>query len=108
MSSAANGAQTAVVGTEHTLTTQGTAGTYQIRVDLGNMEISDELELRAKVKVLSGGTAKLITLGYFSHKQTELVVDSVPIHSPYSIEFSLKQTAGTARNFDWNCLRLDA
>ena len=56
--SEASGNQTAVVTTEHTLATIATDGTFVLSVDTSEMVLGDELELRAKVKVTSGGTTR--------------------------------------------------
>ena len=102
-SSNQNGTQTAVVNTEHTLGTAITAaGTYVLSVDTTNMANGDILELRCKKKVLTGGTEKTYILGTFRDAQADPVKDGIPMVSIYSCSFTLKQVAGTARNFDWN------
>jgi hypothetical protein len=105
-SSAANGTQTAVISTEHTLSTQTAAGTYVLAVDATNMVDGDVLEVRAKVKVLTGGSALQYLLGSFANAQADPVKMSLPVPSLYSITVTLKQVAGTGRNFDWNLVLL--
>ncbi len=107
-SSSANGTQTAVITTEHTLATIAVAGVYQLEIDLTNMANGDVLELRAKMKVLTGGSAIEFLIGQYANIQSQKGAVSVPLASLYSLAFTLKQTAGTGRNFDWNAIRLDA
>lgn len=104
----ASGTQTATVSTEHTLNGGSftSAKTYVLSVDLTNLANGDTVELRAKVKVISSGSEKLIYLGTYSHAQPYPVVHSIPVRSEYSASFTLKQTAGTGRNFDWAVLSL--
>lgn len=107
VSSNQNGTQTATINTEHTLGTSVTAaGTYVLEVDTTNMANGDVLELRAKTKVLTGGTEKQYLLATYANVQTDVVKMSIPVPSAYSISFTLKQTAGTGRAFDWNILAL--
>lgn len=105
-SSAASGTQTAVITTEHTLSTQAVAGTYVLVVDTSNMVNGDVLELRAKIKVLTGGSALQYLLGSYANVQADAVKMSLPVPSLYSIVVTLKQVAGTGRNFDWNLVLL--
>lgn len=101
-SSQSNGTQTATIGTEHTLQTITAVGTFLLNVDTSNMVNGDILELRAKKKVLTGGTAAVVLLGAFCNVQAHPAKVSIPVVSLYSLAFTLKQTAGTGRNFDWN------
>jgi hypothetical protein len=96
-----SGTQTAVVGTEHSLYISTAAKTLTLIVDTNNMLNGDELELRVKAAAISAGTRRLVYLGVYAHVQVEPLKVSVPVPSPYSWEASLKQTAGTARTYDW-------
>jgi hypothetical protein len=111
----ATGTQTAVIGTEHTLVSaNATAGVWELAVQTKNMVDGDELELRALVKVLTGDASPLLVYSAnYIHKQGdaatasaqgEVVKYSPPISSPYAITFTLKQVAGTGRNFDWRAV----
>jgi len=109
----ATGTQTAVIGTEHTLSTQTDSGIYVLVVNLKNMAAGDTLELRVLKKVLTGDAQHYLvfTASYAniqgdgadagSSAKGEVVVKSLPIESPFSVKFTLKQPAGTGRNFDW-------
>lgn len=101
-SSQSNGTQAATISTEHTLATITAVGTFLLNVDTSNMVNGDVLELRAKKKVLTGGSAAIVMVASFSNVQADPVKISIPVVSLYSLAFTLKQTAGTGRNFDWN------
>ena len=104
--SADSGSQTATLDTEHTLTTQTTAGTYVLVVETTNMVAGDVLILRAKTKVKSGGTSRLAYMATYAHAQTEVNKYSVPIPIDTEVIFTLEQTDGTGRAFPWNALKL--
>lgn len=102
-----SGTQAATVTTEHDLATPTTNKTRVLRVDLANMVAGDIVELRVKSKVLTGGTLRVQYLATYAHAQVEPVVESIPVSSLYGATFTLKQTAGTSRNFDWAVYTLD-
>lgn len=114
-----SGTQSASVGTEHTLGSAMTSSkTYVLTVNTENMVNSDELELRAYIKVLSGDSQwYLVYSANYLHDQGDsadagssaagdVVKVSPPVVSPYSIKFTLKQVAGSSRDFDWNIVSL--
>lgn len=103
MTVAAFGTQTATIGTEHTLSGASftTAGTYVLTLDTTNMVLGDRIEIRASEKVLTGGTEKLVYVAVYKHVQAQVVKISPPIPSAYSCKFTLKQTTGTGRAFDF-------
>lgn len=101
-----SGTQTAVITTEHSLATITSAGAYVLHVDLSNMVNGDVVELVAKTKVTSTSTARQLFRVVYSHAQADPNVQSVPVASPHSVEFLLKQTAGTGPNFDWSVVSL--
>lgn len=103
----ASGTQAATINTEHSLATSTTGKTYVLVVDTANMANGDELELRIKTKVLSGSTARLAYFASYAHVQGAPNKYSVPVPANRSIEATLKQVAGTGRNFDWALLSLD-
>jgi hypothetical protein len=108
MTVAASGTQSATVTTEHTLNSGSftTAGTYVLVVDTTNMALGDYTELRTYIKVLSSGSEVLFDMQPLAHAQAEPVKVSLPVRSEYSIKFTLKQTAGTGRDYDWAVLRV--
>lgn len=104
----ASGTQTAVIGTEHTLASQTNNGTLAVVVDLINMAASDILELRIKTKVLTGGVLRTVYYQKYIDAQAadDVIAISIPLPSDIQADFTLKQTAGTGRNFPWKILSL--
>lgn len=87
---------------EQTLGAERTdAKTYVLQVDLNNMTAGDVVELRAKIKAVSGGTARTLYKAVYSDAQPYPALQSPPIPAPYSVTFTLKQTAGTNRDYDY-------
>lgn len=101
-----SGTQTAVISTEHTLSTQTLNATYILVVDTSNMVNGDVLELKIKTKVLSSSTSRIAIEAKFSNIQSDPNKYSIPIPSNNEIVATLKQTAGTGRNFDWALLTI--
>lgn len=105
--------QTATIGTEHTLLTPTTAKTRVLTVNLRNMTGSDRVEIRVYNKTLSTDSiltstnTHLVYLATFAGVISDPVVQTVPIPVAYGCLFSLKQTAGTGRAFDWHVVTLD-
>jgi len=105
-----SGTQTATVGTEHTLATITTSRTLILRVKTNNLAdgaTPDIVELKVYAKVLTGDTTPpdATVLAYaatYVGKQAETVKCSIPITSPFSAAFTLKQTQGTGRAFAWS------
>ena len=106
LTSVASGTQTAVVNTEHTLDTETVAGAYVLVVDTVNMVNGDVLELRLKTKAITGGTSRLAYLATYANVQGEPNKYSIPIPVSDELVATLKQTAGTSRDFPWNLLKL--
>lgn len=103
-----DGSQTATISTEHTLATITADGTYQLQVDCNAMALGDITELRAKLKVRSTGTTRLLYVHRLAHVQSPPVVVTVPVASTNELVFTLTQTAGTGRAFPWEIVQLDA
>jgi hypothetical protein len=108
--SIANGTQTAVIGTEHTLATDTTNKTYVLAVDCGALvggATPDIVELRIYTINLSAGTERL---AYYAHavggQQTELIKYSPPVPARISCKATLKQVQGTGRAFPWDLMSL--
>ena len=98
---ASEGSQTATVTTEHTLSTETTAGNYVLYVDVSNLALGDILELRVKLKPRSTGTTRELFLGSYAHVQEQLIVASIPVSVVNEAVFTLLQATGTGRVFDW-------
>ncbi len=101
-----SGTQTATISTEHTLATITADGVYVLAVDLNNLVNGDRVVLRAKAKVTSGGTTRQFFAAVYEHAQADKVVQSIPVPSVHEVVFTLQQTAGTGRAFDWSVLSL--
>lgn len=96
-----SGSQAATISTEHTLASPTTDGKRQLCVDLNVLASGDTVELRVYKKYASGGTARLVTLVSFPNAQSSPGNDGFVYTMPYGGSFSLKQTTGTGRTFDW-------
>jgi hypothetical protein len=113
VSAHASGTQSATVGTEHTLDDVNVAGSFQLVVDPNAMLAGDVLELRVYQIVLTGGTRRVVYFERFSGAQPvdDMIKNSLPVSNELtdsgSLRFTLKQAAGTSRNFPWKVLRLD-
>lgn len=93
---------------EQTLGASRTDGkTYVLQVDLNNMAAGDVVEIRAKAKVLTGSTERVIYKATFANAQGYPVVQTPPIPAPYQVTFTLKQPTGTSRDFDYALMSLD-
>jgi len=103
-----SGTQSAVISTEHTLASLTSARVFTFFVDTVNMQSGDTLELRVKTKVLTGGTLRVAYFQSYSGAQNtdDLIKISVPLPSDIQADFTLKQTAGTGRQYAWKVLSL--
>jgi hypothetical protein len=100
--------QTAVIGTEHILAAP-TVGHYrQLLVDVSELRGTEQVELRMKGAVVSGGTVQLILLQTFTGVVPDPHTQSDVMAFPEGGTFTLKQTTGTARTFPWRILIVDA
>ena len=104
-----SGTQTATIGTEHTIRdeTANEGEVFDAIIDLGNMVAGDTTEIRVLVKGLSGGTLRR---AYYdkrvgaqddepNRKSPIIYVPAMTVMKEWKL--TLKQTAGTGRNFDW-------
>lgn len=103
----ASGTQTAVIGTEHTLSDLTSPfAVFQVQVNRNAMQSGDILELRIYSKVLAGDNIANSSAIYqqYSGAPTgngDQVAMSDPVVSDQEIKFTLKQTAGTGRAYPW-------
>jgi hypothetical protein len=116
-----SGTQAATIGTEHTLATITTAKVLVLEVNTRNMvegTTPDLLELRVYVKVLTGDANSWLaySASYVgdqgdsaapgSSALGEIIKVSIPIPSMFSAAFTLKQTQGTGRSYDWSVISI--
>jgi hypothetical protein len=103
----ASGTQTAVIGTEHFLSSPNVAGVFSLVVDKSAMVAGDYLELRCYQMVLTGGTSRVAYKIAYPDAQSadDMIAISIPIINDLtdtnSVRFSLTQTQGTGRAFPW-------
>lgn len=103
----ASGTQTASIGTEHFLSSPNVDGRFQLHLDLSNMAAGDVLEVRAYKMAIAGGTSRAMWYFPFYGVQpafslialSEWVANSLT--DTNAVRFSITQTFGTGRNYDW-------
>lgn len=110
----ASGTQSATVTTEHVLSDVNATGVYTLHVDTINMVAGDVLELRVYQIILTAGTRRVLFFGGFYGAQPtdDTIKMSIPVGNELtdagSLEFTLKQTFGTSRNYPWKVLKIAA
>ncbi len=99
-----DGSQTAVIDTEHTLGTdpQTTDGTFQLYVDVNAHVAGDVTLFRFYEAARSAGTERGMILGTIAGAQVNDLWFSVPVLSIFGAKFTLEQTEGTGRSFDFS------
>lgn len=106
-----SGSQTATIGTEHTLLDVAVVGVFQLYVNLFNMADADYLELRVYKITAASGTRRVAQFEDLADAQVadRLIAYFDPIGSVLTdagaLRFSLKQTAGTGRAYEWEVLK---
>lgn len=99
----ASGTQTATISSEHTLgSALTTADLFVLDVNRTNMAAGDTLTIRAYKKCISAGTLALWDEWSFTGVAAPGKIESVEMHSLYSAEFRIVQTAGTGRSYEWS------
>lgn len=101
----------AVGATPDSLATKTTAGVWCLRVDTNNMvgsSIPSIVILAANTKATSTSTARQEWSATFIGVQADPNKYSPPIPSVHSIEFTLNQTQGSSKTYDWSVLQVDA
>lgn len=104
----ATGTQTAVIGTEHFVSSPNAAGTYTFHIDLANLAAGDVVELRVYSMLLTGGTSRETYFQRFDGVQLFDIAVSEPVSTELTdanaLRFSVKQVGGTGRAFPWKVL----
>ena len=103
----ASGTRTAGTVPEASFTALGTSpdttdGVFQFFIDLVNMVNGDTIEIQVLEKVLSSGTARLVYEATMSNAQDEPVWASPSLVLMHGWTLQMRQTAGTARAYDWS------
>ena len=86
-------------------TTDTTDGVYQVFIDvsaLANAATSDAIEIQILEKAASAGTQRIIFESYLVGAQDEPIWVSPSFILMHGWQVQMKQTAGTARSFDWS------
>ena len=104
------GTKTATIGTEHELLNVAEAGSFQFKVDTNKLVAGDVLELRVYTIVLTGGTPQVEWSDAYPGVQTDDVIKVSPwitneLTDAKSVQFTLKQTNGTGREFPWKVIK---
>jgi hypothetical protein len=100
-----SGTQAATINTEHILASPTTNATYVLSVDTVNFVAGDLLELRC-YDMVDGTNFRQMWKGTYQHAQINNAKVSPPIAVTTQAKFTLKQTAGTGRNFPWSVRRI--
>lgn len=106
----ATGSQLTIIGTEHFLSNVNVAGKYRLVVDKNPMAAGDTLNLRAYQMVLTGGAARVVYFMQYTGAQSpdDLISVSPEIWNELAdaqaLRFSLQQTTGAVRTFNWKVL----
>jgi len=102
------GTQTATIGTEHTLFDSSEAASYQFGFDPANLASGDIVEIRCYKMFKTGGTRRVIYYERFTVNDVStddagkvVIPASTGLTDSGAIRFTLKQTVGTGRAFDW-------
>jgi hypothetical protein len=103
----ANGTQTCVIGTTHTLSTPTAGKTYVLMLDLNALAAGDVLNVILQAKALTGGTMRNVYTLVLAGPQADPVFMSVPIPAPIGTQFQILQSAGTGRAVPWSVVSLD-
>lgn len=97
---------TATDGTEQTLRSETTTGTFVLILDRNAMLAGDVIEVRGKTKVLSGGTLRTIWVQEFrdAPNTDDIVSESIHILSDIQSDWTIKRTGGTDRSYPWKIM----
>ena len=106
----ASGTRTAGTPPEAGFTALGTGGdttdgVFQFYIDVSNLAngaTSDAIEIQVLEKVLSSGTARVVFEAYLIGAQDEPIWVSPALLLLHGWTLQIKQTAGTARTYDWS------
>jgi hypothetical protein len=79
-----------------------TDGVFQFFIDCNALARGDTIEIQVLEKVISSGTARLVYEATISNVQDEPVWASPSLVLMHGWTLQMKQTAGSARSFDWS------
>jgi len=108
MSSQASAGNTTADGTEQVIDQRVADGVYQLVVSTTNLANGDTVEFRVKTKPRdAAGAVQLAYYACYANSQSVPIKLSVPVAGS-AVDFTLKQTTGTNRAYEWSVRRLDA
>lgn len=89
-------------GSEQTLLDTSDAGIYCLVLDTVNMAEGDALTVKIYMKILGGGTERVLLENYLEDDSSDLpIVYSAPKFASQGAKFTINQTAGTNRDYPW-------
>ena len=96
------GTYSATVGSETTIVDLTANKHYDFYIDCSNLQTGESIEIRLKMKVLTGSTLKVKEFGVIAYPTTDQEVWHLPWEaSAYQWRVTGKQVGGTTRDFDW-------
>ncbi len=87
------------------LSIQTTPGVYQMVLDTNAMVAGDILVIRSKIKVVSGGTARLFEQEVVAGVTAAKAYSTEPVAIAWEIEYEIEQTDGVGAVIPWSVLR---
>lgn len=88
-------------GTEQTLYSTTTAGTYQLAINLSNMASGDAVRIRIYGKANASDTEAVIYDRSFSNAQGEALKISPPEPATHDWKATIQRTGGVDRSYQW-------
>ena len=92
------------IGSETTLATNTSNGTFVAQVDTSNLVLGDALTIRLYTINLSGGSLTQTWEASYANVQSNNMKVTPFIASDQSFRVTLTQTTGTGRTFAWKIL----
>tara|TARA_R100000963_G_C4536918_1_gene35805 strand:- start:110 stop:433 length:324 start_codon:yes stop_codon:yes gene_type:complete len=89
-------------GSEQTLGTSTFVGVHVVQIDLSAMQAGDTVVLKAKTKTLTGSAVAIFIEQTFTGVQTEPIIQTEPVTSPFSFTATLQRTGGSDRAYPWS------
>lgn len=97
-------------GTEQTLATITTPGSYELHVDMGAMANTEVVVLRMKKPVLSGGTTRSTQYLSYTASGSAAPEPTARVLGPIAVDTTLtctlQRTSGSARAHPWKVFRV--
>jgi hypothetical protein len=94
-----------VLDTPTSLDIETTPGVYQLVLDTNALIAGDILVIRSKIKVVSGGTARLFEEEVVAGVTASKAYSTEPVAVAWEIEYELEQTDGVGAVVPWSVLR---